>query len=105
MGSDYKLYRLGADGRTIPAGKAVVVIAINPAAATITLTPDGGASAITDHAPGGNILHGSDSAVAVSGLSGTPYALSASGSPAAIDFRRFNGVSIPAGKAYYIVVP
>jgi hypothetical protein len=100
MDSEYKLYRLGTDGRTIPAGVAVVIIA---ASADVTLTLDGGSSAITDHATGGNILHGSDSAVTVSGLSGTPYVLSASGSPAAIAFRRFTGAAIPGGKAYYLV--
>ena len=99
MDSEYKLYRLGTDGRTIPAGVAVVIIA---ASADVTLTLDGGSSAITDHATGGNILHGSDSAVTVSGLSGTPYVLSVS--EGVIGFRRFTGAAIPGGKAYYLVV-
>lgn len=62
-----------------------------------------GSSAISDNAPGSNILHGSDSAVAASGLSGTPYVLSIA--DAAIAFRQFTGASIPAGKAYYVVTP
>lgn len=111
MGTDYKLYRLGTDGRAIPAGTAVVIIATeatpvtpatDPATATVTLTPVGTASA-TDHATGGNQLHGSDSAVDTSGLSGTPHVLSISGG--AIGFRPFTGASIPAGKAYYVVTP
>ena len=98
MGTDYKLYRLGTDGRAIPAGTAVVIIA---AEADITLTPAGSVSA-TDHATGGNQLHGSDSAVDTASLGGTPHVLSLSGG--VIGFRPFTGASIPAGKAYYVVV-
>ncbi|MBE6222879.1 MAG: hypothetical protein E7125_05390 [Bacteroidales bacterium] len=104
MDSEYKLYRLGTDGRTIPAGVAVVIIA---ASADVTLTLDGGSSAITDHATGGNILQGSDSEVAVTEgkVDGkTPYVLGLAGSPATIGFYQFTGTSIPAGKAYYVVV-
>ena len=98
MGTDYKLYRLGTDGRAIPAGTAVIIIASK---ADITLTPVGTVSA-TDHAYDGNQLHGSDSAVDTAGLSGTPHVLSISGG--AVGFRPFTGASIPAGKAYYVVV-
>ena len=123
MGTDYKLYRLGTDGRVIPDGKAVVILATeatpvvpatNPATTTITLTVDGGSTTITDHSTGGNQLHGSDSPVTVTAgkvpvpgsnpaATGTPYTLSLSGS--AIGFYKFTGGSIPAGKAYYVVTP
>ena len=99
MGTDYQLYRLGSDGRTIPDGVAVVIIAT---IADVALTPDDGLSPVEDHATGGNQLHGSNTAVAVGGLSGTPYVLSVSGG--VIGFRQFTGASIPAGKAYYVVV-
>jgi hypothetical protein len=82
----------------------VVIIA---ASADVTLTLDGGSSAITDHATGGNILQGSDSEVAVTEgkVDGkTPYVLGLAGSPATIGFYQFTGTSIPAGKAYYVVV-
>lgn len=98
LGTDHKLYRLGDDGRTIPKNTAVVIIALS---ADASLVPAGtGDLSITDHATGGNQLHGSDSAVTVSGLSGTPHVLSLSAG--AIGFRQFTGDSIPAGKAYYI---
>ena len=101
MGTDRKLYRLGTDGLTIPKGVAVIIIATSD---NTILTPAGtGNLSITDHATGGNQLQGSDSAVLVSGLSGTPYVLSISAG--AIGFRQFTGTSIPAGKAYYVVTP
>ena len=103
LGSDYKLYRLGVDGRTIPKNTAVVIIASE---ATIQ-TYDIGSSSnllVTDHAPGGNRLQGSDSAVAVSGLSGTPYVLSKDAN-GTIGFRKYTGTEIPANKAYYVVQP
>lgn len=98
LGTDYKLYRLGTDGKTIPAGVAVVIIATS---ANVSLIPAGkGPVSVTDNATGGNRLRGSDSAVPVSGLSGIPYVLSLKSG--AIGFRMFNGDSIPAGKAYYV---
>ena len=96
MGSDHKLYRLGGDGRVIPAGVAVVVISPTP---DVTISADNGSSEVTDNAVGGNILLGSDPAV--SSFTGTPYVLSLDGE--AVGFRRFTGSSIPAGKAYYVV--
>jgi uncharacterized repeat protein (TIGR02543 family) len=100
MGTDHKLYRLGADGLTIPKGVAVVIIATS---ADVSIIPAGTADlGITDHAEGGNQLQGSDAAVTVSSLSGTPHVLSVSGGE--IGFRPFTGASIPAGKAYYVVV-
>ena len=101
LGTDYKLYRLGTDGKTIPAGMAVVIIATS---ADASLVPAGNDPvSVTDNAFGGNQLHGSDSAVPVSGLGGTPYVLSISSGT--IGFRQFTGSSIPAGKAYYVVMP
>ena len=101
MGSDFKLYRLGTDGCTIPKGVAVVIIATS---ADASLVPAGtGNLSITDHAPGGNQLYGSDNDVLVSDLSGTPHVLSISSGT--IGFRQFSGASIPTGKAYYVVTP
>ena len=96
MDSDKHLYRLGDNGRTIPADKAVVIISDS---ASITLTMDEETTTIADHS-GGNILRGNNSAVAVSDLSGTPYVLSLDGST--IGFRQFTGDAIPAHKAYYL---
>lgn len=110
MGTDHKLYRLGTDGTTIPKGVAVVIIATSADAAFI---PAGTETLnVTDHAPGGNILLGSDSAVPVTegkvtvpgshpAVSGTPHVLSISAGD--IGFRPFTGANIPAGKAYYVV--
>jgi uncharacterized repeat protein (TIGR02543 family) len=99
MSSSKQLYRLGTDGKIIPAGVAVVIISDMPG---ITLTLDGGSTPVTVNG-GGNILQGSDSDVTVSGLSGTPHVLSVSAGT--IGFRQFTGTSIPAGKAYYVVTP
>ena len=102
LGGDYKLYRLGTDGRTIPRNTAVVIIASE---ATIQIYDIGPYNiSVTDHAPGGNILQGSDSAVTVSGLSGTPYVLSKDAN-GTIGFREYTGTEIPAKKAYYVVQP
>ena len=99
LGSDYKLYCLGANGRAIPKNTAVVIIATSSDAA---FTTAGTANlGITDHAVGGNKLQGSDSPVPVAGLTGTPYVLGKVGD--VLGFYRFTGTSIPAGKAYYVV--
>ena len=108
MDSEKHLYRLGDDGSSIPAGQAVVILSDQE---NITLTYDSGTTDITDHAPnyansspaGGNILRGSNSPVAVSGLGGTPYVLGKVGS--AIGFYRYTGTEIPANKAYYVTTP
>ena len=106
MGSDHMLYRLGTDGRVIPAGTAVVIIGTSSSA---TLIPTG-SSSVTDHAPGGNILQGSDSPVTVTNgqvtvedVQKTPYMLSIlNGNVGFYPFASdFNG-SIPANKAYYV---
>ena len=93
------LYRLGTDGSVIPAGVAVIIIT-NRNAIVMTESTDTGAITING---GENILQGSDSAVDVGGLSGTPYVLSLSGSE--IGFRQYTGSVIPAHKAYYVVTP
>ena len=95
MGSDYHLYRLGTDGRTIPAGKAVVIISRS---ANVSFTPAGTIPAVTDHAAGGNILVGNTTEVPVSV---TTYVLGREGN--AIGFYQYNGNAIPAGIAYYTV--
>lgn len=93
LGTDYKLYRLGDDGRTIPAGTAVVIIA---ASADAAIVPAGTAAlSITDHAPGGNILVGNDSATTYS----TVYVLSVSAGE--VGFRKLSGGTLPAHKAGY----
>lgn len=97
MDSSKHLYRLGDDGHTIPENKAVVIIADR---ASIMLTVADSIASVTDHAPGGNILQGSDSAVAVSGLSGTPHVLGVEGS--VFGFHPYDGAEIPAHKAYYV---
>lgn len=98
MGSDNKLYRVGADGSVIPAGKAVVIIADTQ---NLTLSVKNAKADVTLHG-GTNILLGSDSAVSVSGItSGTPYVLGIVGGK--IGFYKFTGESIPERKAYYVV--
>lgn len=103
MGTDYKLYRLGTDGRTIPKGVAVVIISSIPGAGIVTAgTGDLG---ITDNAPapGGNQLRGSDTAVSVVDIGGNPYVLTIDNdTDANIGFRKFSDSTIPANKAYYI---
>ena len=99
MDKDYYLYRLGDDGRTIPEDKAVVIVADKQG---IILTPDDSTSTITDHAPDGNILLGSDSPV-------TPTSAFVvlgivDNDPATLGFHycKFSIDYIPAHKAYYI---
>ena len=110
MDAEHHLYRLGDDGRTIPAGVAVVIISDR---ASITLMPDTGTEDIIDHAPdyinntptGGNILRGCNDPVPVSSItSGTPHVLGVAGG--VFGFHPFvpsgTDTSIPARKAYYI---
>lgn len=112
MGKDHHLYRLGTDGSVIPAGTAVVIVSLVPG---ITFTKSDDETPVTDHAPGGNILYGSDTAVALDGfglvpvpnsapaVSGTPYVLGLNSTE--VGFRQYTGESIPAGKAYFVVTP
>ena len=98
MDSSKHLYRLGSDGRVIPAGMAVLVIANS---ASITLTSDYGTADIIDHS-GGNILQGGPATLTDGKVDGkTPYVLSID-EGGAIGFRRFTGDAIPANKAYYV---
>ena len=87
------LHLVGEDGSVIPHGTAVIIVAD---AADVTLTKLESTN-VTAYA--GNELKGSDTAVAVSGLSETPYVLNISGG--VLGFYKFTGSSIPAGKAYY----
>ena len=87
------LHLVGEDGSVIPHGTAVIIVADS---ASVTLTKLESTN-VTAYA--GNELKGSDTAVAVSGLSETPYVLSISGG--VLGFYKFTGSSIPAGKAYY----
>ena len=88
------LHLVGEDGSVIPHGTAVIIVAD---AASVTLTKLESTN-VTAYAT--NELKGSDTAVAVSGLSGTPYVLNISNG--VLGFYKFTGSSIPAGKAYYI---
>ena len=90
-----QLYLLG-EGNVIPANTAVIIISDTD---TITLTKTDNASA--EVSGGANILVGSDSDTAASGITtGTPYVLSIVNN--ALGFYKFTG-TIPANKAYYIV--
>ena len=103
MDDHYHLYRVGTDGSIIPAGQAVVILAdksalsgTNAGSGTLTLT-------VTDSTAdihGTNILRGSDSDVAISGISGTPYVLGIVDGK--LGFYEYKGGDIPAHKAYYI---
>lgn len=93
-GEKVVFHLVGEDGSVIPSGTAVIIVAD---AASVTLTTLA-STEVTAYA--GNILQGSDTAVTVSGLSGTPYVLNISGGT--LGFYKFTGASIPAGKAYYL---
>ena len=93
MGSDYRLYRLGEDGRTIPKGTAVVIMAIAPG---VTLTCTGSEKLdITIHG-GKNILFGNDVAQTYASLS--VLALGTSGE---VNFFILHNALLPAYKAGY----
>lgn len=97
--SSKQLFRLGTDGRTIPADNAVVIISDQ---ASITLTASSDNADITDHSGSDKFLKGSDSPVPVSSITGTPYVLGVAGDPATFGFHQYTGASIPANKAYYV---
>ena len=93
LGTDFKLYRLGTNGRTIPKNTAVVIIAPS---ADASLVPAGtGDLSITDHAPGGNILVGNDADTSYP----TIYVLSVNAGE--IGFRKLSTGTLPAHKAGY----
>lgn len=108
MDSHKNLYRLGTDGRVIPAGVGVVIIAENN---NVTLTIDNSTTEVKIHhgqtnLDGYSILMGSNSATTVTeGKIGKkiPCVLSVKGGT--VDFyplsNDYNGV-IPAHKAYYL---
>ena len=100
MDKDYHLYRLGDDGRTIPVDTAVVIVADKQG---IILTPDGGTSTVTDHAPGGNILRGSDSPFTPTSAAFVVLGI-VDNDPATLGFHYYADYfsDIPAHKAYYI---
>ena len=93
MGADYHLFRLGTDGRTIPAGTAVVIIATS---GSVSIVP-GGSSSAADNAPGGNILVGRDVATVIDGI----CVLSVN-APGAVGFYPLSGIALPAHKAGYL---
>lgn len=94
MNVNKQLYRLGSNGRIIPAGTAVVIIADVEA---VTLTKGGSPEPVAVNG-GDNILLGDDFPVEGDG---TQYVLGKKNN--AIGFFNFTGTSIPANKAYYVV--
>jgi hypothetical protein len=97
LGTDHKLYRLGSDGRVIPAGVAVVILSN---VADIELTSSSDESPVAIHGPeGNNILQGSGRAMSLSYLIGTPYVLGIVGG--VLGFYPYTGSEIPANKAFY----
>ena len=95
MGNDYRLYRLGDDGRTIPKGTAVVVIATAPG---VSLTPAGTnkLNNITVHG-GKNILVGNDVATGYDSI----CVLSVD-SAGEVGFFKLLNFTLPAFKAGYL---
>ena len=96
-GSNVVLYRIGVKGNVIPAGTAVVIVSDNAVMELSALY----STAVT--AKEGNILAGSN--IDVSVIDGkvdtkTPYVLGINGG--VLGLYKFNGSSIPAGKAYYL---
>ena len=94
MNVNKQLYRLGSNGRVIPAGTAVVIIADVEA---VTLTKGGSPEPVAPNG-GDNILLGDDFPVEGDG---TQYVLGKKGN--VIGFYKFLGSEIPANKAYYVV--
>lgn len=98
MSYDRHLYRLGDDGRIIPAGTAVVIISDR---AEIALTRTNDVSLVDIHG-GTNALQGSDNLVSLTGgkLGGKAvYAMGVVNDH--LGFYTYTGSAIPAGKAYY----
>ena len=93
-GEKVVFHLVGEDGCVIPHGTAVIIVADVASVTLSTLA----STEVTAYA--GNILIGSNSEVAVSGLSGIPYVLNISGGT--LGLYKFTGESIPAGKAYYL---
>lgn len=93
LNSDHNLYLLG-DGSIIPANTAVIIIA-DTDSLNLENVPNSGS--ITPLG-GGNILMGSDSVVE---KDNTQYVLGIKNGE--MSFYKFNGIEIPANKAYYVV--
>ena len=91
-------YRIGEDSNLIPHGTAVIIVAdasaLTGGKLTLTTADAGG---ITARA--GNILRGSDTSIAKP--DGNVYVLGVNGS-GVMDFVKFTGSTIPAGRAYYV---
>lgn len=94
MHSDNRLYLLGEDGSIIPAGTAVIIISDKASNALTECT--------TSIADSDNILEGSDSNYAIP-AGKVAYVLGIAGSPAKIGFYKYEGNTIPGGKAYILV--
>jgi hypothetical protein len=95
-GESVVFYRIGTDGRVIPAGTAAIIVADDS-----NLELAGVYTAVT--AKAGNILQGSAIDVAVTAGKvddKTPYVLGVNGG--VLGLYKFTGSSIPAGKAYYL---
>lgn len=97
--STYKLYRLGDNGREIPAGIAVIIIADSDSLVLEKSTSDADVSTHNVELK----LEGSNYATPDSKFSNTetPYVLGVNGG--VLGFYIFNGSAIPAMKAYYVV--
>ena len=99
-GGKVVFHRIGENSNIIPANSAVIIIADAVAVTNgkITLTKLDSSSGVTAHS--GNILQGSDVAIDKP-ASGTVYVLNIENNT--LGFYQYNGVKIPAGKAYYVV--
>ena len=95
LNSSKNLFRLGTDGRTVPAGTAVVIISDK---AEFFLTQSDDTSEISING-GGNILTGLDSDLKLGVHLTVYYMLGVVDNT--LGFHRFTGVLIPAHKAYY----
>ena len=88
-------YRIGEASDIVPHGTAVIVVAD---AASVSITKLDANPGVTPHA--GNILQGTDTEIAKP--TGTVYVLGKDANDV-MTFLTFNGSTIPAGKAYYLV--
>ena len=97
-GGKVVFHQIGDDGRVIPKATAVVIVSSESSVNLRILN----STDVTAH--GGNILQGSDSDITVTEgkvESKTPYVLSIDNN-SILGFYKFNGSTIPAGKAYYL---
>ena len=97
-GGKVVFHQIGDDGRVIPKATAVVIVSSESSVNLRILN----STDVTAH--GGNILQGSDSDITVTEgkvESKTPYVLSIDNN-SILGFYKFNGSTIPGGKAYYL---